>query len=74
MEKSRDRQAGAVCFTDEESACLASSEPATWLKGLKNYTHRWIAEHLDGREDRWTPLIATSRPIDTPSSANAAAK
>ena len=74
MQKSRDRQAGAACFTAEESACLTSPDPATWLRGLKSYTLRWIAEHLDGREDRWTPLIATPRPIDTPASASAAAK
>jgi hypothetical protein len=74
MQKSRDRQAGTACFTAEESVCLASSDPATWLRGLKSYTLRWIAEHLDGREDRWTSLTATPRPIDTPSSATAAAK
>lgn len=68
MQKSRDRQAGAACFTAEESACLASPDPATWLKGLKSYTLRWIVEHLDGRQDRWTLLAATSQ------SVNAAAK
>lgn len=68
MQKSRDRQAGTACFTTEESACLASSDPATWLKGLKSYTLRWIAAHLDGREDRWTSLADTSQPV------NAAAK
>ena len=74
MQKSRDRQVGAACFTADESACLASSDPATWLKGLKSYTLRWITEHLDGREDRWTPVTAAPRPIDTPVSASAAAK
>jgi hypothetical protein len=64
MQKSRDRQAGAACFTAEESACLASPEPAIWLKGLKNYTLRWIEEHLDGREDRWTSLATTSQPVN----------
>lgn len=68
MQKSRDRQAGAGCFTTEESACLASPDPATWLRGLKSYTLRWIVQHLDGREDRWTALAATSQP------ASAAAK
>ena len=47
---------------------LASPDPATWLRGLKSYTLRWIVEHLDGREDRWTSVAATSQP------ANAAAK
>lgn len=63
MQKSRDRQAGAACFTAEESDCLASPDPATWLRGLKSYTLRWIAEHLDGREDRWTALTTTSLPV-----------
>lgn len=63
MQKSRDRQAGAACFTAAESACLASPDPATWLRGLKSYTLRWIVEHLDGREDRWTSLAATSQPV-----------
>lgn len=62
VQKSRDRQAGAARFTVEESDCLASGDPATWLKGLKSYTLRWIAAHLDGGEDRWTPLVATPRP------------
>jgi hypothetical protein len=63
MQKSRDRQAGAAWFTAEESACLVSPDPATWLRGLKSYTLRWIVEHLDGREDRWTSLTATSQPV-----------
>jgi len=74
MKKSLDRQAGTACFSAEESAFLSSHDPTTWLRGLKSYTLRWIAEHLDGREDRWTLLIATPRPIDTPASASTAAK
>jgi hypothetical protein len=54
MAKSRDRQAGNGHFTAEESRKLASADSRVWLEGLQSYTLRWVAEHRDGREDRWT--------------------
>lgn len=66
MAKSRDRQAGAACFTPEESLQLGSAIPRVWLTGLKSYTKRWIEEHRDGRADGWTPDPIQKRCLDTP--------
>jgi hypothetical protein len=60
MAKSRDRQTGNGHFTAEESRKLASSDPRVWLDGLQSYTLRWVAEHRDGREDRWTDQSVTA--------------
>ncbi len=55
MARSRERQAGAECFTEIESIQLSSRIPAEWLEGLKSYTRRWIEQHKSGCEDEWTP-------------------
>ena len=54
MVRARERQAGSVHFTDEESRQLRSSDAREWLKGLKSYTRRWIEQHRSGCEDTWT--------------------
>jgi hypothetical protein len=54
MERAAERQAGGDRFTAEESGLLASPDPGLWLRGLKNYTRRWVEQHRDGRQDTWT--------------------
>ena len=54
MAKSRDRQVGGGAFNEVERAQLESGDAATWLRGLKSYTRRWIEQHRDGAEDKWT--------------------
>lgn len=58
MMRARERQVGSAHFTEEESRRLQSSDAREWLKGLKSYTRRWIAQHRSGREDTWT--VATN--------------
>ena len=52
--KSCDRQVGGGAFNEVEWAQLESGDAATWLRGLKSYTRRWIEQHRDGAEDKWT--------------------
>jgi hypothetical protein len=54
MLRAKERQAGSEHFTDIESSQLNSQDAREWLKGLKSYTRRWVAEHRDGCEDTWT--------------------
>jgi hypothetical protein len=54
MLRARERQAGSVHFTEEESRQLMSADAREWLAGLKSYTRRWIDEHRNGCEDTWT--------------------
>lgn len=65
MMRARERQAGSVHFTDEESRQLRSSNAGEWLNGLKSYTQRWIEEHRYGCEDTWTVTgTAENRPTE----------
>jgi hypothetical protein len=52
--RARERQAGSVHFTDEESRQLRSANAGEWLDGLKNYARRRIEQHRNGCEDTWT--------------------
>ena len=54
MLRARERQAGSVHFTEEESRQLMLADAREWLAGLKSYTRRWIDEHRNGCEDTWT--------------------
>jgi hypothetical protein len=45
MERSKERQAGDRSFTEEELLLLESGRPADWLRGLQNYTLRWVEQH-----------------------------
>lgn len=45
MERSRERQAGGEHFTDEEWAGVTSTDPRRWLRGLQNYTRRWVKKN-----------------------------
>lgn len=43
-------------ITYEEACAFTSGDPVRWHRAVKSYMRRWIAEHQDGREDRWTRL------------------
>lgn len=38
-----------------ESMKLNSTDQKEWHKGVRSYMFRWVEEHLDGRNDTWTP-------------------
>lgn len=54
--KSRDRQAGCAPLTDIERTQLESPDPKVWLRGLQNYTRRWVEQHRGGGADAWTAV------------------
>lgn len=37
------------------AANLQSDDARKWYEGVRDYLARWVAEHMDGREDKWTP-------------------
>jgi hypothetical protein len=45
IERSKDRQTGSECFTPEEWSQVNSQNPREWLKGLQNYTYRWVLKN-----------------------------
>jgi hypothetical protein len=45
MERSRERQAGGEHFADDEWAGVTSTNPRQWLRGLQNYTRRWVQKN-----------------------------
>lgn len=44
MQRSKERQAGDRGFSDEELTLLNSDDPHRWLRGLQNYTLRWVEQ------------------------------
>jgi hypothetical protein len=54
MVRAKERQAGSSHFTQDELRQLDSSDAREWLKGLKNYTRRWVDAHRSGSVDTWT--------------------
>jgi hypothetical protein len=60
MAKSLDRQLGCAAFSVNERAHLESGKPDLWLKGLQNYTRRWVEQHRNGNADTWTVVRGSS--------------
>ena len=56
MSKSLERQAGCSVFTEAELVEIRSNDAAVWLRGLQNYTRRWVERHHDGGADTWTTI------------------
>lgn len=53
------RAASNEALSPEERARLTSRDALAWFRGLQDYMVRWVAEHRDGREDRWTAVART---------------
>lgn len=37
---------------------LTTGDQKTWFADMREYLRRWVAEHADGKEDKWTPSPA----------------
>ena len=55
MRVSSERQLGGR-VSNFELSLLKSRNPQVWLEGLKLYTRRWIEQHRNGFQDRWTAV------------------
>jgi hypothetical protein len=55
MRVSSERQLGGR-VSNFELSLLKSRNPQVWLEGLKLYTRRWVEQHRNGFQDRWTEV------------------
>jgi len=56
MELARTR--GAALDQKYASMNCADDDPVKWYANVQEYLRKWVAEHRDGREDKWTPNSA----------------
>ncbi len=62
MKLAGDREARGEQVDKYESMKLNSIDQREWHKGVRSYMFRWVEEHVDGRNDTWTP--DTKKAID----------
>lgn len=54
LDRAHQRAASNEQLSAEERAEVTSDDQVRWFAGVQAYMHRWVAEHRDGKEDRWT--------------------
>lgn len=56
MNISKERESNGEPMNKYESMKLSNKSQKQWHRSMKSYMKRWVEEHKDGREDKWTPM------------------